>query len=105
VVDEDASRLRLRTILFGLYQEAKHARSAVEIMKKEIVPQAERSLQIAQSGYDQGRFSYLDLLDAQRTLLEVSRENIEAAYSLHSYINSIERLLGAPLSNQEAAPN
>lgn len=103
--DKAVSHLRLKTILFGLYQEAKHARTQLEAMKKEIIPQAERSLTIAQSGYDQGRFSYLELLDAQRTLLEVLRENIEAAYALHSFTNSIERLLGAPLGSPAAPRN
>jgi outer membrane protein, heavy metal efflux system len=99
-IDETAAILRLKAALFGLYQEASHARTQLEVMRKEIIPQAERSLQIAQSGYDQARFSYMDLLDAQRTLLEVSKENIEAAYALHSHVNSIERLLGAPLNSE-----
>ena len=104
-VDAGASHLRLLTTLFGLYQETKHSLTALERMKSEIIPQAERSLKIAQTGYDRGRFSYLELIDAQRTLLEVHRENIEAAYSLHSYVNSIERLLGSPLSNKESKIN
>jgi outer membrane protein, heavy metal efflux system len=104
-IDETASLLRLKTMLFGLYQEANHARTQLRAMKKEIVPQANRSLTIAQSGYNQGRFSYLDLLDAQQTLLEVSRENIEAAYALHSFTNSMERLLGAPLNGSDTKQN
>jgi outer membrane protein, heavy metal efflux system len=104
-LDETTSRLRLKTALFGLFQEAKHAMTQLELMKKEIIPQAKKSLRIAQDGYDQGRFSYLDLLDAQRTLLDVLHENIEAAYSLHSYSNSIERLLGAPLKNEPVKQN
>lgn len=97
-ISEEATRLRLETALFGLYQEMKHARTELDTMKKEIIPQAEKSLKIAEDGYDQGRFSYLDLIDAQRTLLEVYRENIEAAYSFHSYVNATERLLGLPLN-------
>lgn len=97
VVSEDATRIRLKTALFGLYQEMDHAKTELDTMKKEIIPEAEKSLKIAQDGYDKGRFSYLDLADAQKTLLEVYSENIEAAYSFHSYINASERLLGVSI--------
>lgn len=105
IVDKDISELHLKTTLFALYQELSHFKTASTLIKKEILPQAERSLKIAQNGYDQGRFSYLDLVDAQRTLIEVSRDNIEAAYLLNSYINTIEKLLGAPLNISELKTN
>lgn len=98
VVDKEVAQVRLKTLLFALYQEAKHAQVQLRSMKDEVLPLAERSVQVAQAGYDNGRLSYLDLLDAQKTLLEVCRENVEVAYALHSFINSIERLLGASLT-------
>ncbi len=98
IISEEVTRIRLKTALFGLYQEMKHAKTEIDVMKKEIIPEAEKSLNIAQIGYDQGRFTYLDLLDAQRTLLEVYRENIEVAYSFHSFVNATERLLGISLN-------
>jgi outer membrane protein, heavy metal efflux system len=97
-IDMSTKNLSLRTTLFSLLQEANHSRTELEVMKSEIIPQAERSLSIAQKGYDLGRFSYLELLDAQRTLLEAHRENIEAAYSFHSFVNSIEQLIGSSLN-------
>lgn len=99
LVDEQKARLRLRTALFGLYQELKHALTEINTMKKDIIPQAESSLKFAQQGYAQGRFSYLELLDTQKTLLEVYREHIEAAYSFHHYQNAIERLLGVSIQD------
>lgn len=104
VVDEQKSRLRLKTVLFGLYQELNHSLTELAAMKAHIIPQAERSLEVAQQGYNQGRFSYLELLDTQRTLLEVNREQIEAAYLFHHYANAIERLLGVSI-NSSASNN
>jgi cobalt-zinc-cadmium efflux system outer membrane protein len=104
-IDKNSAQIRLKTTLFALYQEAKHAGVQLETMQQEVIPQAERYLKTAQSGYEQGRFSYLDLVDAQQTLLEVSREGIEAAYSYHSFINSIERLLGSALSTENTKLN
>lgn len=99
-VNEQKARLRLRAVLFGLYQELQHSLTEIKAMKDEIIPQAEKSLKVAQEGYNQGRFSYLELLDTQKTLLEVYREQIEAAYSFHHYTNAIERLLGTPINTK-----
>lgn len=98
VIEEHKDKLRLKSALFSLYQEVKHALTESEAMKEKIIPQAEKGYRVAQEGYNQGRFSYLELLDAQRTLLEVYREQIEAAYTFHHFANSIERLLGAPIN-------
>lgn len=102
MIDEQKSRLRLKTVLYGLYQELLHSLTELEAMDVTIIPRAERSLEVAQNGYTQGRFTYLELLDAQRTLLEVKREQIHAAYSFHHYRNAIERLLGTSISTNDS---
>jgi cobalt-zinc-cadmium efflux system outer membrane protein len=90
----------LKASLFGLYQEMKHSVTELEAMKREIIPNAEKSLKLAQIGYDRGSFTFLDLSDAQKTLVEEHRKNIEAAYAYHSHKNAIERLLGLPITDQ-----
>ena len=52
---------------------------------------------MSSDGFARGRFSYLDLADAQRTLGEVQRERIETAAAYHGLVLEIERLLGAPI--------
>jgi cobalt-zinc-cadmium efflux system outer membrane protein len=97
---EKSSETRLKASLFGLYQEMKHSVTELEAMKREIIPNAEKSLKLAQIGYDRGSFTFLDLSDAQKTLVEEHRKNIEAAYAYHSHKNAIERLLGLPITDQ-----
>jgi cobalt-zinc-cadmium efflux system outer membrane protein len=54
-------------------------------------------LQLAREGMERARFSQLELLDAQRTLLELRLQRIEAAVAYHQFVIEIEKLLGEPL--------
>jgi cobalt-zinc-cadmium efflux system outer membrane protein len=67
-----------------------------------MLPDAESMLQLAREGVERAGFSQLELLDAQRTLLELRRERIEAAVAYHSFIVEIEKLLGEPVSPDSA---
>jgi len=96
----EAAEVRLRALLFGLYQELVQARMALDAFNSEIVPGADDSLTLSRKGFAQGRFSYLELADAQRTLVEVERERIETAASYHEFVLEIERILGAPIDGE-----
>ena len=58
-------------------------------LKNNIKPQAEKAYEITRQGYLQGRFAFIDLLDAQRTLFDT-----EAQYLLElaDYYNSLIEL-------------
>ncbi len=95
-----ATEARLRALLFALHQELLRATNALDALDREILPGAEESLALSRSGFAEGRFSYLELADAQRTLGEVKRERIETATSYHEFILEIERLLGGPIEGE-----
>jgi cobalt-zinc-cadmium efflux system outer membrane protein len=92
-----ATELRLRTVLFGLHQELRHASVALDALENDIVPQAEQSLSLSRDGFAQGRFSYLELADAERTLAAVKSERVETAANYHRLVLEIERLTGVPI--------
>jgi cobalt-zinc-cadmium efflux system outer membrane protein len=96
--EQASTEIRLRTALFGLSQELLHAATELDALEREMLPDAESVLQLARDGFERARFSQLELLDAQRTLLELRRERIAAAVSYHQFVNEIEKLLGEPLS-------
>ena len=54
-----------------------------------------------------GKFGYLDVLDAQRTLLDAQGQYIDVLESYHKAAADVERLIGqalgstAPTSNEE----
>jgi len=100
---EEAGRtteVRLRTLLFTLHQELRHAATALDALEGEIVPQAEETLSFSRRGFAEGRFSYLELADAERTLSAVRRERIETAVSYHSLVLELERVTGEPLEGE-----
>lgn len=98
----EALRLEMRATLFDVYQEMLHARTAFTQLQQEIIPLADETLALADQGYRAGRFSLLELLDAQKSLIELRGQLLAYAAAFHLYVIEIERLLGAPL--QQDAP-
>jgi cobalt-zinc-cadmium efflux system outer membrane protein len=98
--------VRLRTLIFALHQELRHATAALDALETAILPQAEESIALSRRGFTEGRFSYLDLVDAERTLRAVKKERIETAASYHHFVLEIERLIGRSIdagSHEEKA--
>jgi cobalt-zinc-cadmium efflux system outer membrane protein len=102
--EQDAAQIRLGTVLLGLYEEMVHDVHVMEGLQKEILPEAEDALAISRDGYAEGRYSYLEVLDAQRTLFDIKQEYIRTATSYHQFLVEIERLIGQPLESSEAQP-
>ena len=96
-------RLTLYATLFELHQEVKHASDAVNALRKIIIPQAKQALKDYEKGYAAGRYSFFELTEAQKLLLELKLEAIVAASDYHRYFIEIDRLTGAGLSVSESA--
>lgn len=94
----EAALLEVRTRLFSLYQELQQARTEATALDTELVPLAREALGQTRTGFDRGRFSYLEVADAQRELLELELTRIEAATSFHLLLIEIERLTRQPLT-------
>lgn len=95
-MNREARQLELHATLFDLYQELLHARTEAETLHSQVRPQAETMLATTNEGYRAGRFSLLELVDAQLQLIEVEREATTAAASFHTLMVEIRRLVGAP---------
>lgn len=87
-------RLELHATLFSLHQELMHSRLMVETLTGHIIPEAMRALGDYEKGYAAGRYSFLELVDAQRSLLEARNEAITAAADYHRFRIEIDRLTG-----------
>lgn len=86
--------VRLNAVVYGLYQEIVQAKGETEAFSKDIVPRTEEEVSLARTGFGQGIYSQLDVLDAQRTLTEVRLERVQAAARYHRLIAEAEKLLG-----------
>jgi len=101
--DFEQRRLELHTNLFEIYQELLHAETALDTLQQKIIPEAKRALRAYDEGYSAGRYSLLELSDAQRTLLDARLEAVMTAASYHRYQIEIERLTGATLPTIKSA--
>ncbi len=80
------------------YQTLEAAWYEVNQLKKNVLPGAEKAYEAAQTGYREGKFDLLDVLDAQRTLFSSRTSYIEALADYHRAVADVERLIGQPLN-------
>ncbi len=96
--DQTATRLRLTTALHDLYQQLQAAYSEVNIIRDEVLPAAQYAFTAMTAGYRAGKFSYLDVLDAQRTLFDARIQYINALENYHAAAADAGRLLDADVA-------
>lgn len=94
----DAARVRARASLLALYQQMSTDRARVDTLRNEALPQAQLALDQTRSGYERGRFSFLELITVQEELLALQAAAIDAAADYHRVLAEIERLSGAALT-------
>lgn len=88
----DAQRAESYQVLFDNYQELVHARTEYTALRERMLPKAEQALAFTRRGFEAGRFSFVSLIQAQRTLFELRARGIEAAARYHARLVEIDRL-------------
>lgn len=99
---ERAARAELQATLAAFYQEAQQRESELQVLRDRAVPLAENARELTQNGFNVGRFSLLELLNAQQQLITLQRAAIEAAVAYHNALIEIERLTARPIISQAA---
>lgn len=94
-----SARTRVDTALTGAYQNYESARQEVERIRQETLPAARSAFESIRQGYQEGKFGYLEVLDAQRTFFEVRRQEIRALVRLHKARAELERIVASPLED------
>ncbi|MEW6442654.1 MAG: TolC family protein [bacterium] len=79
------------------YQGLAAAHARVTRLQEEVVPGAREAFDAVNEGFRQGKFDYLEALDAQRTFFEARSRYIEALSELHKAVAEVERLIAGPL--------
>lgn len=86
------------------YQEILAAHNEIQLLTKNILPTATETFEKTQEGYRQGKFGYLDVLDAERTLFDARQQYLDALTAYHTQIVRLERLTGLSISSEAAPP-
>jgi outer membrane protein, heavy metal efflux system len=100
--DRVAAQVKLKAHLFSLYQELGHALHVIQKLDHDVLPRMQDALKQTDYAYMRGRYSYLELLAAQRELLELKVARIEAASDAMRYAIEIDRLIGAVPGSADA---
>ena len=101
------TEIRLANELAVAYQRLDTARQEVESLQRDILPGAQSAYDAATQGFEMGKFSFLEVLDAQRTLFQVKSQYLRALADAHRSAAEIERILGeaAPTSTPDLTPD
>ncbi|WP_256207403.1 TolC family protein [Nitrosomonas marina] len=91
--------LQLRALLTQAYESLISADTQINKLRNEILPGARETFRMASRGYELGRFNFLELLDAQRTLFQNQTLYLQALADYQRLINEIERLIAEPIEN------
>jgi cobalt-zinc-cadmium efflux system outer membrane protein len=90
----DAATLRLDTELSQAYEDFDVARQQALALNGDILPGAQSAYDAASTGFEYGKFGFLDVLDAQRTLLQAKSQYLNALADAHRAMAAISRILG-----------
>jgi cobalt-zinc-cadmium efflux system outer membrane protein len=99
-----AAEVRAAADLAAAHQLLAAATNRVMTLRTEVLPRVKAVFDIAQSGYAQGKFTYLDVLDAQHTLVESQAEYIGALVAAHTGSADLERIIGGPAGTEGDSP-
>jgi cobalt-zinc-cadmium efflux system outer membrane protein len=90
----NATELRLRTEIQTILEQWQTANGEVQAFNQTILPAAQRAVDSATHGFEMGKFGFLDVLDAQRTLISARTQYIQAVAEATDARVRIERIFG-----------
>lgn len=90
--DQHGAQLSLDTALTKAYSDFSNAYNEARILEATVLPGAEEAFHFAREGYEAGKFDYLEVLDAQRTLFDARRQLNTAILDYHRGRAVIERM-------------
>jgi cobalt-zinc-cadmium efflux system outer membrane protein len=97
------AEINTMTALNVVYQQLNSAYVEVTILRSDVIPSAESAFKVASRGYRLGEYDFLQVLDAQRTLVSVKTQYIQAQTDYHLNVAKIERLIGGALNRSPKA--
>jgi cobalt-zinc-cadmium efflux system outer membrane protein len=96
--EQAATDLQLKTELVQAYEALAAAQNEIAILRGEILPAAKSAFEVTNKGYELGKFSFLEVLDAQRTLFQNQIMYVRAVANHRRLVNELERLTAAPIN-------
>ena len=96
--EEQIARSALVSQLGGAHDQLKAAFDEVTLLRGSTIPGARSDHEGVETGYAQGRYTLLELLDAQSALTDASLRELDALVTYHTALATIEGLTGRPVA-------
>ncbi len=95
---ERANNKAVLIVLAGrAYDSLQGSLRELSILRDSAIPRARQAARAIEDGYGQGRFTLLEVLDAQATVAQAQLREQEALQNFHVAVAAIEGLVGNPL--------
>lgn len=92
------NKLALTVLLGRAYDTLAGSSREISLLRSSAIPKAREALAAIEDGYAQGRFSLLEVLDAQAAVAQSALRELEALMLFHTAVATIEGLTGSPLT-------
>lgn len=96
-LQKQTERLVLQSQLQQNYQSLVTAQQMIRTLKNRIIPQAQQAFTTINQGYRQGKFGFLDVLDARRTLFSARQNYVQQLAEFQTIRAQIENLIAQSL--------
>jgi len=94
-----ATTLKLQSDVSQAMEKLRLTREQVQMLRAEVLPSAQSAYDAAAKGYELGKFAFLEVLDAQRTLFQLRQQMLRSTAEAYRAAGDLDRLLG-----QDARP-
>ena len=104
---EDKARDELQGATVRLHSEVAQARerlatiaSEIQALQQDVLPGAKSAYDAATIGFENGKFNFLEVLDAQRTYFTAKAQYLKALGEAHRAAADVDRLLGGTTASR-----
>lgn len=92
--DYEAARVRLLAEVNQASTQLATARASLAVLRDTVLPAAQQAYDASTTGFEAGKFGFLDVIDAQRSLLQARARTLNTLVAAWQAATTIDRLLG-----------
>lgn len=93
--EREVNRLTLIATVGKAYDSANGALQQIDLLRRTVLPATRSTLSTIEAGYEQGRFTVLEILDAYQRVADAELMEHDALTTLHTSLATIEGLTGS----------
>lgn len=93
----EQARIEQQQQLSAVHERFSTARQTVELLRDDVLPDIQSTYTAVMKGFEFGKFSFLEVLDTQRTLFQTKSQYLDSLLTAYQAAADIERITGASL--------